>query len=364
MPVKLRRAAREDAPRILEMQRRAFAATYERFHDDATNPACEDEARILRRMDMPGSMYFVILYAGREAGAVRVAREGGCARISPLFVLPEYQRRGLGMRALAYLRALMPEVGLWTLDTIAQLPGNCAFYEGMGFKRDGRVERIQPGMDAVGYELRVARPVSEALADYLRRNMLTRYAAFDEGHDAFHALNVMDAALGMAAERGVSADIACAAAACHDIGLACGRERHHLDSGRMVREDAGLRAFFSPEEIESIARACEDHRASGGRPRELLGCMLADADRELEPRRLIYRTLTYGRAHFPELSAPEQRERVIEHVRVKYGPEGYMQPWLGSAGMEAHRRALWAMLEEPESIRALCREYEAALDMR
>ena len=51
-------------------------------------------------------------------------------------------------------------------------------------------------------------------------------------------------------------------------------------------------------------------------------------------------------------------------MRVKYGPGGYMQPWLGSAGMEAHRRALWAMLEEPESIRALCREYEAALDMQ
>lgn len=362
MPVKLRNATHEDAPRILEMQKRAFTATYERFHDDATSPVCEDSARIIRRMDAPGSCYFVILYAGHEAGAVRVVRAGDEARISPIFVLPEYQRRGVGLRVMEYLRALMPEVRRWTLDTIAQQARNCAFYEAQGFVRYGNVKRIKPGMDIVDYELRVERPVSAALADYLRREVLTRYAAFDEGHDAFHALNVIGAVLGMARRLDVDVDVACAAAACHDIGLAQGRERHHIESGRMVRGGEGLAAFFTRDEIEAIARACEDHRASGTRPRDLLGCMVADADRELEARRLIYRTLTYGRAHFPELSADEQRRRVIEHIRDKYGPRGYMKPWLEGGTLAEQLRVLWALLEEPERIDALCREFEAALD--
>lgn len=47
-----------------------------------------------------------------------------------------------------------------------------------------------------------------------------------------------------------------------DTGLCEGRENHHRTSGRIVRTDPALPQWFTPEQIETIAQAAEDHRAS------------------------------------------------------------------------------------------------------
>ena len=52
------------------------------------------------------------------------------------------------------------------------------------------------------------------------------------------------------------------AAACHDLGLINGRERHHLDSGEIIRNDANLHRWFSEEDIETIAQGIRRKRAS------------------------------------------------------------------------------------------------------
>ena len=53
-------------------------------------------------------------------------------------------------------------------------------------------------------------------------------------------------------------------AAYHDTGLAFGRERHHIDAGRILAEDAELRRRFDSERIATMREAVEDHRASSG----------------------------------------------------------------------------------------------------
>ena len=86
----------------------------------------------------------------------------------------------------------------------------------------------------------------------------------------------------------------------HDVGLAEGRERHHLASGRMVRADAMLRRWFDSERIETMAQAVEDHRASADAPpRSLYGCVVAEADRDVEPERIVRRTVEFGISHYP-----------------------------------------------------------------
>lgn len=178
------------------------------------------------------------------------------------------------------------------------------------------------------------------------------YAGFDAAHKEDHALTVINQAMkllddreewlaahpGMSEEWAVSVDryVLKMAAACHDLGLVNGRDRHHLDSGVIIRNDAGLKKWFTPEQIEIIAQAAEDHRASGkSEPRSIYGKIVAEADRVIDTETIIRRTLQFGQKHYPDLSREEHIARAVNHLKEKYGRGGYLKlwiPWSDNAG--------------------------------
>ena len=121
--------------------------------------------------------------------------------------------------------------------------------------------------------------MSDELQRYVYDELVPRYASFDQAHREDHALTVISQAMSLAdglscwlsenPDAGdiwrvpVDKDVLLVAAACHDLGLVNGRERHHLDSGIIIRADRRLRQWFDEAQIELIAQAAEDHRASG-----------------------------------------------------------------------------------------------------
>lgn len=114
--------------------------------------------------------------------------------------------------------------------------------------------------------------LNQELVQYVEGEIIPRYASFDGAHREDHVRKVIEEAMNMSAHYDVDESVLFAAAAFHDTGLVDGREVHHLSSGRIVREDQNLKRWFSPEQIETIAQATEDHRASGGRdPRSSTG---------------------------------------------------------------------------------------------
>ena len=124
-------------------------------------------------------------------------------------------------------------------------------------------------------------------------------------------------------------DILLAAAACHDLGLVNGRERHHLDSGEIVRNDVRLREWFTESEVEIIAQAAEDHRASGKSvPRSIYGMIVAEADRVIDGETIIRRTIQFGFKHYPGLDREGHISRAVEHLNEKYGRGGYLKLWI------------------------------------
>ena len=125
---------------------------------------------------------------------------------------------------------------------------------------------------------------------YIYNVIVPKYAGFDAAHREDHARTVIDQAMKLYDEcpnkellAGVDRNLLKMAAACHDLGLINGRDRHHLDSGEIIRKDENLRKWFNEEEIEMIAQAAEDHRASGTHdPRSLYGKLVAEADRVID----------------------------------------------------------------------------------
>ena len=118
-------------------------------------------------------------------------------------------------------------------------------------------------------------------------------------------------------------------AAFHDTGLAEGREQHHTASARIVRSDKRLKALFTAEEIEIMADAVEDHRASSSKPpRTIYGKIVAEADRIIDSDTIMRRTIQYGLLHYPDLSKEGHIERAVAHIKEKYGESGYLKLWI------------------------------------
>ena len=131
------------------------------------------------------------------------------------------------------------------------------------------------------------------ILQFVEKEIVPLYDNFDAGHKRDHVLTVIDQAQSLAQYYPeVDRSLLLIAAAYHDLGLINGRERHHIDSARIVREDERLRQWFSEEEINTIADAAEDHRASSDHePRTIYGRIIAEADRIIDSETIVRRTI-------------------------------------------------------------------------
>ena len=171
--------------------------------------------------------------------------------------------------------------------------------------------------------------LTSELIDYIDAEVLPRYNAFDKAHNRKHAITVLVKSVQLAQHYDVSTAMVYTIAAFHDLGLVEGREHHHTASARIIREDKRLKELFTAEEIEIMADAVEDHRASSSKPpRTIYGKIVAEADRIIDSTTIMTRTIQYGLSHYPELSEEGHIERAVAHIKEKYGEGGYMKLWI------------------------------------
>ena len=196
--------------------------------------------------------------------------------------------------------------------------------------------------------------IRESLHHYIYSEVVPRYAAFDKAHREDHALAVIDRALAMGRQYDISEEMLLAAAACHDLGLAVDRKTHHLESGRIIREDRRLAEWFSPEQIETIAQAAEDHRASAKTPpRSIYGRLVAEADRMIVPETIIRRTVQFSLSHYPELDMEGHWRRTLEHLHEKYSEGGYLRLLIPGSPNEEPLRQLRDTIRDEARLRTL-----------
>lgn len=208
--------------------------------------------------------------------------------------------------------------------------------------------------------------MNEELKEYVEREIIPRYDSFDQAHRRGHVEAVIAQSLHLAgivnssadyvepdgSKTAVLPDMVYAAAAYHDTGLCNGRERHHSDSAAIIRADANLRRWFSEEQIDIIADAAEDHRASSkSAPRTIYGRIVAEADRDIVPFTIILRTVQFGLAHYPELSKEEHYSRAVQHMHEKYADGGYLKLWIPESPNAARLEELRCIIRDGESLR-------------
>ena len=194
--------------------------------------------------------------------------------------------------------------------------------------------------------------IDRKLQDYVEQEIISRYASFDKAHREDHARSVIDEALRLGAIYGLDMNMLYAAAAFHDTGLVEGRETHHLVSGKIIREDTRLKDWFSCEQIETIAQAAEDHRASSASgPRSIYGKIIAEADRDILPMKILRRTVQFGMEHYPELDKEGHWNRFVEHLHEKYYYGGYLKLFIPESRNAARLQELRDMIDDGEKLR-------------
>ena len=209
--------------------------------------------------------------------------------------------------------------------------------------------------------------MNQQLVDYIESEIIPRYAGFDEAHRVDHARTGIEESLKLAriagqagndAREAINIDMVYAIAAYHDTGLCEGRDRHHLVSGRIIREDAALRRWFSEDQIETMAQAAEDHRASSDHePRSIYGRIVAEADRIIDGDTIVRRTIQYGLSHYPELDRQQHWERMCAHLKEKYDYGGYLKLWIPGSSNAARLEEFRQNMRRPGWLQNLFDRY-------
>ena len=200
--------------------------------------------------------------------------------------------------------------------------------------------------------------VTQSIRDYVEARIIPLYDNFDKAHRRDHVRMVISQSMDLAAQMEVDVDMVYVIAAYHDIGLCEGREHHHEVSARMLLADNELRKWFSESQLQTMAEAVEDHRASSDHaPRSLYGRIVAEADRFIDPDTIVRRTVQYGMEHYPELDKEGHYERMVQHLREKYGRGGYLHLWFDHSPNAERLEALRKMIDDEDALRQKFEEY-------
>lgn len=203
--------------------------------------------------------------------------------------------------------------------------------------------------------------VNLEIMEFIEKNILPRYSAFDKAHNMEHVTNVIRRSLKLANSMGADINIAYVVAAYHDLGLEGPRAVHHITSGKIVIADKRLTKWFSAQQITIIKEAVEDHRASASHtPRSIYGKIVAEADREITFDSVFGRTVDFGISHYPEKTKEEHWNRFLCHMHEKYSNAGYIKLWIKGSENENNLNEIRRIIDNKDELR---RQFEYYWDI-
>lgn len=169
-----------------------------------------------------------------------------------------------------------------------------------------------------------AKQVNPEIIEYIETVILPKYSSLG-GHTDGHIRQVIGRSLKFHQQAPeLNTDMVYIIAAYHDLGRLIDNGTHNIESAKMLRADEFIKNHFSADEINTMAEAVEDHRASLGRePRSPYGKLVSSADRNTDMDDMLSRIYDYNKHIHPEMSEPEVIEDARVHLRAKYAPDGY-----------------------------------------
>ena len=153
MNITLVKAGLEDAKVLYDMQIESFMPLLAKYQDFETSPANEPIEKIINRINQSFTDYYIIKKDSINVGGIRIIKgSNNINSVGPLFILSEYQGKGIAQKVFRMIEQKYKDAKKWELHTILQESGNCYLYEKLGYKKTGENEIINNLLTLVLYE--------------------------------------------------------------------------------------------------------------------------------------------------------------------------------------------------------------------
>jgi hypothetical protein len=196
--------------------------------------------------------------------------------------------------------------------------------------------------------------IHKELKKYLKEEILPLYEKNDWAHQSWHIYEVIERSLRLAKNLEVNKNMVYTIAIFHDIACHQGRENHEINSSLFLKQDQNLKKWFTKEEIETMAEAIVDHRASlEYHPRSIYGRIISSADRFTTIKGILRSTLLYSLEFYPEMSTEDMFERSYKYIEKKYGPKGYSKIYLPSEAYNQFLKEVAYYLEHKQEFKKI-----------
>lgn len=198
------------------------------------------------------------------------------------------------------------------------------------------------------------------LKKYIEEVVMPEYNKNEEAHDIEHINYVIKRSFELIAQNNLNVDdnIVYTVAAYHDIGHHIDPKNHEQISADIMWRDNNLKQFFSEDDLIIIKEAIEDHRASSKHePRSIYGKIVSSADRNNTVEQCLERSYYYGKRLSPEATDRELYERAFEHLKLKFGYNGYAKFFLKDKEYEKFLENIREILEDKEQFCKIQEEY-------
>ena len=216
---------------------------------------------------------------------------------------------------------------------------------------------VADGTPRRAYQKLIYHEIPLSLRAYVEQKILPMHDNFDKAHRRDHILSVIDNSMQLAQYYPVDHTMVYTIAAFHDTGAGKNRELHHLISSEIIHEDPNLPKWFNAEQIETMAQAAEDHRASINKePRSIYGKIVAEADRDVYKEKIVRRTIEFGIDNYPGLDKEGYWQRTLKHLHEKYAEGGYIKLWLPKSPNEKRLEELRELIKDETKLRTMFEE--------
>ena len=125
------KATETDAEKFVEVQNKAFYLDYVKYG------SCPGYGRTAQSLaeSMKRNVAFKIVADGEIVGKISATKNERCnCHLDCLCVIPEYENRGIGQQAVAFIEKQFPDAVKWSLETPSDKLQNHIFYEKCGYK--------------------------------------------------------------------------------------------------------------------------------------------------------------------------------------------------------------------------------------
>ncbi|WP_226679999.1 GNAT family N-acetyltransferase [Sutcliffiella horikoshii] len=152
MEITLEKTRCEDASFIFVMQQKAFKPLLEKYRDFETSPANETVDKVITRINNPNGEFLKILVDDTIVGAINVVKKESSHWIIPMFILPEYQGKGIAQKVINSVEEMFIDATSWELATILEEGRNCYLYEKMGYVKTNITKNINEHTNLIFYK--------------------------------------------------------------------------------------------------------------------------------------------------------------------------------------------------------------------